>query len=120
MFVFAIHTQKRILLKELKFRGYPVPNGLIDARKKGDRNKAENCLKEFRQNMKAFIANEGKIPEGVKDKSKSSHNLKNWNQVLFCALPRGLETRVKGKITDDKRREAISLFDKGTKASNVG
>jgi hypothetical protein len=90
------HSQE--LLTELKFRGYPVPNGLIEAKKKGDWNKAENCLKEFRQNMKAFIANEGKIPEGVKDKSISSHDLNNWNQILFCALPRGLETRVKGKI----------------------
>ena len=94
------HSQE--LLKELQFRGYPVPNGLIDARKKGDWIKAKKCLKEFRQNMKAFIANEGKIPEGVKDKSKSSHNLKNWDQILFCALPRGLETRVKGKILSEQ------------------
>ena len=94
------HSQE--LLTELQFRGYPVPNGLIEAKKKGDWNKAENCLKEFCQNMKDFIANEGKVSEGVKDKSKSSHNLKNWNQILFCALPRGLETRVKGKILSEQ------------------
>ena len=106
------HSQE--LLTELQFRGYPVPNGLIDARKKGDWIKAKKCLKEFRQNMKDFIANEGKIPEGVKDKSKSSHNLKNWNQILFCASPIGLETRVKGKMLSEQE-----LIDKGLTKGNI-
>ena len=92
----VFHSQE--ILKELQFRGYPVPKGLIESIKKGDWNKAEKHLKEFRQNMKAFIKNEGKMPESVKIHSKSPHDLNSWSQVLFCALPRGLETRVKGKI----------------------
>ena len=106
------HSQE--LLKELKFRGYPVPNSLIKAIRGGDWDKAENCLKEFRQNMKAFIANEDKIPESVKDKPKSSHNLKNWSQVLFCALLRGLETRVQGKVFSEQE-----LIDKGLTKGNI-
>jgi hypothetical protein len=94
--------QSQELLKELKFRGYPVPNGLIESRKKGDWSKAEKYLKEFHKNMKAFIANEGKMPEFVKKHSKSLNNLNSWSQVLFCALPRGLETRVKGKILSEQ------------------
>mgnify|MGYP001280036105 FL=1 len=106
--------QSQELLKELKFRGYPVPMGLIESRKNGDWNKAENYLKEFRQNMKTFIANEGKMPESVKKHSKSSNNLNSWNQVLFCALPRGLETRVKGKIFSEQE-----LIDKGLTKGNI-
>jgi len=106
--------QSQELLIELKFRGYPVPNGLIGSRKNGDWNKAEKYLKEFRNNMKAFIANEGKMPESVKKPSKSSHNLNSWSQVLFCALPRGLETSVKGKIFSEQE-----LIDKGLTKGNI-
>jgi hypothetical protein len=48
------------LLTELKFMGYPIPNGLIESRKNGDWSKAENSLKEFHNNMKTFIANVGR------------------------------------------------------------
>ena len=64
--------------------------------------------------MKTFIANEGKMPESVKKHSKSSNNLNSWNQVLFCALPRGLETRVKGKIFSEQE-----LIDKGLTKGNI-
>jgi hypothetical protein len=47
------------LLTELKFMGYPIPNGLIESRKNGDWSKTENYLKEFHNNMKTFIANVG-------------------------------------------------------------
>ena len=47
------------LLTELKFMGYPIPNGLIESIKNGDWSKAENYLKEFHNNMKTFIANVG-------------------------------------------------------------
>ena len=106
------HSQQ--LLNELNFRGYPVPKGLIKAREEGNWSKAGEYLKKFRQNMESFIANEGKISEGVKDKSKSSHNLKNWNQVLFCALARGLETCVKGKILSEQE-----LIDNGLSKRNI-
>jgi hypothetical protein len=53
--------QSQDLLTELKFRGYPLPNGLIESRKNGDWLKAGNYLKEFRNNMKTFIANEEKM-----------------------------------------------------------
>ena len=49
------------LLRELKFRGYPVPDRLIDAIKNGDWPTVVKLLKEFQRNMKAFIANGGKF-----------------------------------------------------------
>jgi len=52
------------LLTELKFMGYPIQNDLIESKKNGDWSKAENYLKEFRNNMKTFIANKGKMSEG--------------------------------------------------------
>ena len=58
------HSQD--LLTELKFMRYPIPNGLIESRKNGDWSKAKNYLEEFHNNMKTFIANEGKMPEGIK------------------------------------------------------
>ena len=66
------------------------------------------------QDMKAFIANEGKMPESVKKHSKPSNNLNSWNKVLFCALPRGLETRVKGKIFSEQE-----LIEKGLTKGNI-
>ena len=63
------HSQD--LLTELKFMRYPIPNGLIESRKNGDWSKAENYLKEFRNNMKTFIANEEKMPESIKEDSDS-------------------------------------------------
>ena len=61
------YSQK--LLKEIKFRGYPVPEGLIEAREKGDWVTAVRLLQELHENMKGFIKSGGKI--GTPDQHKS-------------------------------------------------
>ena len=49
------------LLKELKFRGYPVPNSLIKAIRKGDWDKTEELLKKLRGNMNVYLQKKGNI-----------------------------------------------------------
>ena len=51
------HSQE--LLKEIEFRRYPVPKGLIEAREEGDWIKAEKLLKIFHANMKVFVKHGG-------------------------------------------------------------
>lgn len=98
------------LLKVIKFRGYPVPDGLIEARDKGDWDKAEELLKKFHENMKVYVQCGGKIykdefekltkaddekskpptkpdanPEGTRDKLTFYHVGKTW-RVGFSEL----------------------------------
>ena len=49
------------LLKELKFRGYPVPNSLIKAIREGDLDKTEELLKKLRGNMNVYLQKKGNI-----------------------------------------------------------
>ncbi|GEM_PF-6119410 len=60
------------LLKEIKFRGYPVPDGLIEARESGDWSTAEGLLKELHENMKDFVSSGGKMPKADNDPSPNT------------------------------------------------
>jgi hypothetical protein len=48
------------LLAEIRFKGYPVPDGLIEAGERGDWLVAERLLKDLRERMKEFVLNEGR------------------------------------------------------------
>ncbi|MBT3511425.1 MAG: hypothetical protein HN472_18005 [Nitrospina sp.] len=49
------------LLEEIKFRGYPVPEGLTEARHNGDWDRAEELLKKLHENMKVYVQSGGKV-----------------------------------------------------------
>jgi hypothetical protein len=49
------------ILAAIRFKDYPVPDGLIKARERGDWGKAERLLKKLQKNMKVYIQRGGKI-----------------------------------------------------------
>lgn len=49
------------LLVEIRFKGCPVPDGLIEARERGDWDKTEKLLKKLQGNMRIYVQCGGKI-----------------------------------------------------------
>jgi len=49
------------LLTEIEHLCYPVPEGLLEARKQGEWDKAEELLRRLHENMKVFVEREGNI-----------------------------------------------------------
>ena len=93
------------LLTEIKFKGYLVPEGLIEAKEEGDWDKAEKLLEKLQENMRVYIECGGKIDKAKFKKltrandGKSKSFVQDWGQVKIVALREGdIETSVTGNI----------------------